>query len=146
MPASTAVPPSAVIPQVAPHFRMARFLMLAALIVATAACGEGLPTSPEELILIPACAAPAPLYAAESRRFPNRIVDDYLVTVRSPDNVSAEAARLASTYGFSVTRVQAIAQLFVAPLDPRQVAKLRCEPSVSSLVFEHNTVAPSPVP
>lgn len=110
-------------------------------------CGE-LPTAPpaEQLIVNPACANPAPLLASEARKYPDRLVDDYLVRLRDNSNGPAETARLASKYAFVPTETATLVPLFYARLHPRTVASLRCESSVQSVVFVNNTLPAPPPP
>lgn len=110
-------------------------------------CGE-LPTAPaaEQLIVNPACASPAPLLASEARKYPDRVLDDYLVRLRDNYSGPAETARLASRYDFVPTETSTLVPLFYARLHPRTVASLRCESSVQSVVFVNNTLPAPPPP
>jgi hypothetical protein len=93
-------------------------------------------------IVRPSCADPAPLSNPNSRLFPGRLVDDYIVLLKFGFNVNVEGPRLAGKYNFSIQELFTIIPAFVANLDGSTVARLRCEPSVQNLEFAHTNIPP----
>ncbi|HEY8180609.1 MAG TPA: hypothetical protein VII32_00100, partial [Thermoanaerobaculia bacterium] len=93
-------------------------------------------------IVQPTCADPAPLSNPNSRLFPGRLVDDYIVLLKFGFNVNVEGTRLAEKHNFAIQEFFTIIPAFVASLDGPKVAALRCEPSVQIIEFSHTNIPP----
>src|SRR5579884_1175575 len=74
--------------------KFSRFSSTFLVFVVLASCGR-LTTEPQDLIVQPNCSNPAPLYGANGREYPDRVVDDYFVTIIGSD-VRVEGPRLAT--------------------------------------------------
>ena len=87
--------------------------------------------------MTPACSEPAQLAGLNNRQPPFKVLEDYVVLLK-PGYLSAnEGARLAAKYNFKVDTYMTFIPAFVANLDPRVVASLRCESSVQNIEFAH---------
>ena len=79
---------------------------------------------------------------AEIRAYPDHFFDDYAVAFKYGTKGEVEAPRLARKYNFRI-QTQIFTVGFLAALDPKTVAALRCESSVQSVQFGH-TLTPLP--
>ena len=106
-------------------------------------CGVLSPTEPREASIVqPTCENPAPLINADHRAYPDRVVDDYLILLKSGFDVRLEGPRLAQKYGFEVREFFTIIPAFGATLHARTVAALRCEPSILNVEISNTNVPP----
>lgn len=91
---------------------------------------------------VPACTNPAPLLGLDSRAFPGRDPDEYIVRLHEGIDTDHEAQRLAATYGFQITSTFQLVSAFSANLSAATVAKIRCEASVASVEFAQTNIPP----
>ena len=121
---------------------MKRHLITAVLAASLLSCGRLSPTEPHAL-LQPQCEQPAPLLGANSRAFPGRVIDEYVVQFRAGVNPHVESARLAKKYSFEIIGdVFTLVPGFAASMHEATVAKLRCESSVEAVQFSRTNIPP----